>query len=383
MNGYLRAGAVCLVALLVIGCVRAANEVGAPSNQPVATKPPASVTFAMQAGTRSVIYAIPAADGHSDGTLYLHSVGSNQSSDVLLGQGTDAVAVPAVASAHAAAHMQWYSTTESKVSVERPSEDTTSTADPGVPLTSLDMEGVRYFQLGDSVVAVQGGATIATYPLPILQPDSSAGDFPPGYKGVYTGVSTGTVSALIPTDTGDVLAFTFTGRAAAVTDLKTKETTQISGYSRLGAGALDASGRIELVAWKAQDEKQNMRLLVLDPSSLAVTSTIDLGSTPAKHLRDMLLPGLGHDAVLAVAAGDDAGVALTIWTVDGSKVRSMGGPPADTGLSIAPADASSVYVYDGPGKNKVGVFDLASQQFTPDVPSLRAPTGSYAVGLLP
>jgi hypothetical protein len=97
----------------------------------------------------------------------------------------------------------------------------------------------------------------------------------------------------------------------------------------------------------------------------------------------MLLPGLGHDAVLAVAAGDDAGVALTVWTVDGSEVRSKGGPPADTGLSIAPADASSVYVYDGPGRNTVGLFDLASQQFTPDVPSLRAPTGSYVVGLLP
>ena len=144
--------------------------------------------------------------------------------------------------------MQWYSSAVSKVSIERPTESTTAVPDPGVPLTSLEIDGVRYFQAGDTVVAVQDGATTATYRLPVLTPDNSAGDFPPGYKGVYSGISAGTVSALVAADSGDVLAFTFTGRAAAVTDLITKETTPITGYSRLGSAVRDTSGNIEVLA---------------------------------------------------------------------------------------------------------------------------------------
>ena len=127
-----------------------------------------------------------------------------------------------------------------------------------------------------------------------------------------------------------------------------------------------------------------MKLLVLDPNSLAVRSVVDLGASPADRLRDTLLPGLGHDAVLAVAAGDEtAGVTLSIWTVDAGQLSSEASPPLNSGLSIAPASASSVYVYDGPGMNEVGQFDLVSHAFTPDLASLRSPTGSYVVGILP
>jgi hypothetical protein len=97
-----------------------------------------------------------------------------------------------------------------------------------------------------------------------------------------------------------------------------------------------------------------------------------------------VLPGLGHDAVVAVAAGDETvGVSLSIWTVDGGQRSAKASPPLNSGLAIAPADAASVYIYDGPGTNKVGQFDLSTDAFTADLPILRAPSGSYVVGLLP
>jgi hypothetical protein len=389
MNRAIRVVTLTSLALVLTGCTRAgtAGAASTPttgSDLGTGTQPATVVAVAIATGARSVIYAVPAADKHSDGTLYLHVVGADWATDVSLGQGTDAVAIPAVGSPDAVAHMQWYISATSKVSLERPAESMTSVADPGVPFTSLEMNGVRYFQVGDVVVAVKDGATTATYPLPVLDPDSSAGDFPAGYKGLYSGVSTGTVSALLANDSGDVLAFTFTGRAAAVTDLMTQKVTPIAGYSRLGAGVRDAAGRIELLAWKAQDESQSMRILVLDPTSLAVQTTLDLGASPANHLRDTILPGVGHDAVLAVATGDETiGVSLSIWTIDGAQLSSQAAPPLNSGLSIAPADGSSVYVYDGPGANRVGQLDLASNTFKPDVANLRAPSGSYVVGILP
>jgi len=390
MNRTSRFATLACLASLLAGCAHAATDgAGAdaatgPGNGGAPQSTAAAAAVVTASGATSVIYAVPAKDPHADGTLFLHVVGTDRAADVSLGQGTDAIAIPSVGSRNALAHMQWYNSASSNVSVERPAEDTTSVADAGVPLTSLEVAGLRYFQVGDSVVAVQDDATTATYPLPVLMPDKTAGDFPGGYKGLYSGVSAGTVSGLVAADSGDVLAFAFTGRAAAVTDLMTKETTQIAGYSRLGAAARDASGKIEVIAWKAQDESQDMQLLILDPVTLAVLSTVDLGVTPANHLRDYLLPGLGHDAVVAVAAGDEtAGVSLSIWTVDGAALSAKASPPLNSGLAIAPADATSVYVYDGPGTNKVGQFDLASHAFVSDLPSLRAPAGSYVVGLLP
>lgn len=387
MNGHIRIGALASLALFLVGCYQPSavgSGTGAGPDLAVGTPGPVVPAIALPTGAHSVIYAIPAADPQADGTLFLHVVGSDLASDVSLGQGTDAIAIPAPGSPNAVAHMQWYNSETSKVSVERPEDASTAIADPGVPLTSLEVDGVGYFQLGDAVVAVKNGVTTATYPLPVLQPDSTAGDFPAGYKGVYSGVSTGSVSALVASEAGDVLAFTFTGRAAAVTDLITRKTTQISGYSRLGSGVRDSSGNIEVLAWKAQDEGQTMKLLVLDAKSLAVQLTVDSGASPANHLRDYLLPGLGHDAVLAVAAGDESvGISLSIWTIDGAKLSARPSPPLNSGLAIAPADATSIFVYDGPGQNRVGQLDLVSKAFTPDLASLRAPTGSYVVGVLP
>jgi hypothetical protein len=337
------------------------------------------------------VYAVPAANPRLDGTLYLHSGGSSATTDQLLGQGIDAMSVPAVApGGAAAASIQWYSSSTSTTMLSRPGESSfgltaanTAAGDSTVPLTSLEAGGIRYVQADSSVIAVRAGKIVATYPLPVLKPDDSAGKLPPYYKGVYSGAAAGTVSALVPASSGDILAFTFTGRAAAVTDLITNRTTPLAGYSRLGAAARTETGDIAVVAWKAQEESAHIKLITLDGTDFTVASVLDTGLAATNHLRDVVLPGLGHDAVVAIAHGDETtGVDLKVWTVDGQTLTAEPALPNNIGLTIAPADATSIYVYGGPARNTVGQLDLSSGTFGRDVPALRTPVGSYIVGIV-
>jgi hypothetical protein len=380
---------VCLMALAAAGCTRLPAGTGSTSipqatgsgaiGTPLPTDPAATgVTTSV-----SEIYVVPAKDQHADGTLYLHLVGSDGSTDTKLGEGTDAIAIPAVAPT-ASAHAQWYVSASSQVVIQQPSAAATSLSDPAVPLTSLEASGFLYVQAGDAVTAIESGSVKANYPLPTLAPDPSAGALRPYFKGVYSGIGTGHVAALIPMDSGHVLAFTFTGRAAAVTDLMDGRTAPLAGFSRLGSAVRTVDGTILILAWNAQDESQDIRVVELDGTSLTVRSAIDSGVPAAGRLRDIALPGLGHDGVFAIAAGDEtSGVRLTLFAVDGPQLTTLPSPPVNSGLTIAADEGSIVYVYGGIAANKVGAFDLAAGKFVADLTDLRSPGGSFVIGILP
>lgn len=137
-----------------------------------------------------------------------------------------------------------------------------------------------------------------------------------------------------------------------------------------------------MLAWNGLDQSKTIRALVIDGQTLQLVATLDTGVTPADRLGDRVLPGLGHDAVIAIAHGDYPGVALDLLIVDGRAIAKGPSLPVDSGLEIAPAGSTSVYVYNGPAKETVGQLDLATGGFTKDLPELRAPAGSYVVGLL-
>ena len=319
----------------------------------------------------------------SDGTLSAHSVGSDPASDQVVAQGTDASFIPTTGPG-AIGHLQWYSTTTQSVAFAGSSSTAPVdvVSDPSPPLTSLDLDGVRYFQIDGNVVASIGGRISATDALPTLQPDPLAGGFPPGYKGVYTGVSAGQVSALVPTPSGDVLAFSSTGLASAVTNLMTGKTTAIPGYGSLGGATRTASGSYVALAWRAQQQSYPIQVLLLDGSTLSVASSTDTGVSPTGYLHDRVLGGASHDAVVSIARGDEiVGVGLTVLAVDRGKVSTAVNLPNGSGLDIAAGSSSSVFVFGGPAGNKVGQLDLVSGSFTPDVPELRAPAGSFVVGI--
>lgn len=368
-----RVGAAGMISAAMVGC---------------GAVPPSAAAI----GTASSIevYAVPAANPRLDGTLYLHDIGTSSTTDQLLNQGTDAISVPAVAPDGAAvAVMQWYSSSADRITVAGPGDSGQTwtslgipASDSSFPLTALEASGVRYIQVGNSVVASKTGTIVATYPLPVLKADDTAGTLPPGYKGVSEGTGVGNVSALVPASSGDILAFTFTGLAAAVTDLTTSQTTLLLGYSRLGAAARTAAGNIEVIAWKAQQENADIKVITLTGPNLAVGSTIDTGLAATNHLRDTVLPGLGHDAVIAIAHGDETLVDLQIWAIDGSTLTAEPALPPNSGLTIAPADAGSVYVYGGPARNSVSQLDMSTGALTRDLQSLRTQTGSFVVGIV-
>jgi hypothetical protein len=333
-------------------------------------------------GGATEFYIVPAAVRTQDGTLYSHLVGAAPGSDRLIAQGTDATFVPA-SGAGAAGHLQWFSSASQSVAFADPSGsgsvDTISNM--GSPLTSLDLGATRYAQVEGGVVAFSGGQVTATYPLPTLQPDPTVGGFPAGYKGVYTGVSTGQVTALVPTASGHVLAFTSTGLASAVTDLMTGRTVPLPGYGTLGSAVRTPSGGIAVLAWRGYQSSYPLHVVSLDGTSLGIGASMDTGLTPAGYLHDRLLGIAGHDAVLSVAHGDETvGVTLSVFSVDGNHLTPAV-LPTGVGLEIAPGPAGSVYLFGGPAVNTVNQLDLATGALTRDVPALRAPTGAYVVGI--
>lgn len=347
-------------------------------------------TLGAPSGGVTEIYAIPAAVPQYDGTLFAHTAGTAYASDQPLGAGTGGFVVPAVAPNDAASPIaQWFDSTTDQVMFANPGASVVSfgqksSGPTAVPISSLYANGILYFQQGDLVVASRGGGIVATYPLPTLVPDPSAGLLPAGYKGVaLSGPAVGMVSALVPLQSGDILAFSFTGQAAAVTDLMTGQTVSLGGYSRLGAAARTSGGNLVVLAWKAQDEFAAVQVLLINSTSLAVTDALDTGVAATNLLQDVILPGLGQDAVIAVSRGDQAnGVTLGLWELNGTQLASGPTLPINSGLTIAPAGPSAAYVYGGPAKNAVGQLDLATGAFTPDVPALRAPTDAYVVGVL-
>ena len=330
-------------------------------------------------------YVRPAAVPTQDGTLFAHRLGDAAQSDLALAQATDVRLVPASSGA-VAAHLQWYSSTATTMTMARPGAAAPLTASDTITdastQTSLDLNGVRYVQVDSSVVALSNGAVVGRYALPVLKPDPSAGQLPAGYKGLFNGTGTGQVSAFVATPAGHVLAFTSTGLAAAITDLMSQQTVPLTGYGTVGSAVRTSSGRLVALAWRGYQSTYPMQVLTLDGASLKLGEASSTGLTPDSYLRDQMILGAGHDAVLSVARGDEkAGVTLSLWNVDGARVSAGPVLPTNVGLEIGPAADGGLYVFGGPAANTVSRLDPASGVLTRDIPELRAPAGTYVVGL--
>ncbi|HEY7223955.1 MAG TPA: hypothetical protein VH561_10255 [Micromonosporaceae bacterium] len=138
-----------------------------------------------------------------------------------------------------------------------------------------------------------------------------------------------------------------------------------------------------VVAWRGTDLSWTIHTVTIDASALSVVAANDTRLVATDHLRDKVLPGLGHSVVITVTHGDEtSGVRRDLWTLDGKTLARGPRLPLNSGLDITPADSDSVYVFGGPAKNTVGLLSLASGTFTGDLPSLRTPAGSYVAALL-
>lgn len=381
-----------LAAALVAGCAAEAPAgavTAAPSADTISptavptvaapATPAPYVPVSVPLGASSEIYFIPSKSKGQDGTFIAHSLGAT-SADRQIGHGTGPIMTHAVDQGTSPA-LLWGSTNAS-VTIDVAGEADTSAAVESVPLTTLDLGGTRYFQNGTAVVANKNGTATASYPLPVLKPDPSAGNTSFGF-GIGSSTRSGIVSALLPATNGDILAFSYTGWASAVTDLTTGQTTLIPGFPELGQGVRAASGDIDLIAW-TNGSGATVKVLDLDGASYQIKAALDTKVATANYLWDTQLTGLDYDSVGSFSSGDETtGIAISVWTVQNGQIGSAYSLPTNSGLWIAPATTTTAYVFGGPARNTVGVIDLTSGQFTPDLPALRAPAGSYIVALTP
>lgn len=382
LRNIVRMTRIAVMAAGLAGCSRAGTaltSVGSETALSSAANSSPAATVRAEAG--SEYYVVPAPVRTQDGTLYSRQLGASNASDVLIAVGTDATFVPA-SSGTAIGHLQWLSSATQTVAFGSPAAGSVETVgNMGIPLTSLIVGSLIYAQVDATVVAFSNGAVESTYPLPTLQPDPTVGGFPVGYKGAFGGLSSGQVSALVPSADGHVLAFTSTGLASAVTDLMTGKTTLLGGYGTLGSAVRTPMGSIDVLAWRGYQSDYALHVVSLDGISLGVVASIETSVFPAGYLRDRLVSEGSYDAVLSVAAGDEtSGVTLSVFSVQGSSVTQVA-VSKGTGLEIAAGPAGTVYEFGGPATNTVNQLDLATGVLTHDLPSLRAPAGAYIVGI--
>ncbi len=193
-----------------------------------------------------------------------------------------------------------------------------------------------------AIVAVAlDGRTVARFPLPVLEPDPSALMALPGSGVGARKTSRGHVDALLLAG-GDVLAITSTKAAAAVTDLKTKRSVSLGGYTHIAAATVGGDGILYVLAGPA-DPAFTLRFLRVDPHSMRVLSAWDTGvgaieepgsALPTRFGAVFYLPGVPDSL--------DAYSGTNIWLVDGSGARQNSAVSSNVGVRMGPGRDDSV-----------------------------------------
>ena len=218
------------------------------------------------------------------------------------------------------------------------------------------------------------------YRLPVIVPDPVAGVLPRGYKGLYSGVGVGQVSAMIRASGGDIIALASTGRGAAITDLSSGRSQPLAGFGQLGAAALAPDGQIYALAWRDFDPGFTIKVLRISPGTLAVTKIYDTGVVPGEFRNSVVLPAGSSNAVIGLFYGDEHGVTAKLWTVAGTSMRSTGILPRNIALD-ASVIGNVVYLFGGPAKNQVSRLAIHTGVLSRDVASLRTPSNSWVLAV--
>jgi hypothetical protein len=219
-----------------------------------------------------------------------------------------------------------------------------------------------------------------TYRLPVINPDPVAGVLPLGYKGIVANPSPGQVLAMIRTADGHLIALASTGRGAAITDLSSGQSRPLAGYGQLGTAALAPDGQIYALAWRALNLGFTVKVLRINPATLAVTRTYDTGVTPGEIKNTVVLPAGSSNAIVGLFYGDEHGLTARLWTLAGTSMRSMGALPSNIALD-ASVIGGDLYLFGGPAKNQVSRLTISTGALTRNVPSLRAPASSWILAV--
>ena len=255
--------------------------------------------------------------------------------------------------------------------------------DPDELTTAALDRGPVYLPVGRgsraAVIAVGlDGRTVARFPLPVLEPDPRALMALPGAGVGARKASRGHVAALIVAD-GDVLAITATTAAAAVTDLQTKASVSLAGYTQIVAATVGGDGILYVLAGHV-DPAFSLRFLRIDPHAMRVLSAWDTGVAATEEPGSALPTRFGAVFYLpGVPRSLDAYSGTNIWLVDGSGFRQNSAVSSNVGVRMGPGRVGSVLFYGSPAGAAVTSLDTYDGALSRASARLSAPSGTTVV----
>ena len=255
--------------------------------------------------------------------------------------------------------------------------------DPAQLTTAALDDDVLYLPEGKGsrmvVVAVGlDGHTVARFALPVLRPDPSALMALPGAGVGARSAGRGHVAALLVAD-GDVLAITSTQAAAAVTDLRTKASVSLAGYTQIVAATMGGDGILYVLAGRP-DPAFSLRFLRIDPHAMRILSAWDTGVAPTQEPGSALPTRFGAVFYLpGVPRSLDAYSGTNIWLVDASGFRQNSAVSSNVGVQMGPGRLDSVLFYGSPAGGAVTSLDTYDGALSRASARLSAPSGATVV----
>jgi hypothetical protein len=252
--------------------------------------------------------------------------------------------------------------------------------DPAGLTTAALVRGLAYLPEGTgsraAVVAVRADGRLKTrYPLPILEPDPSVLTTSSRTGAGAAKTSRGHVAALLAAR-GDVLAITSTSAAAAVTNLQTRASVSLSGYTQIVAATVGGDGLVYILAGRS-DPAFTLRFLRVDPRSMRIVSVWDTGVSPTQEAGWALPTRFGAVFYSPGVPGSlDASSGTSVWIVDGSGARENSTVSSNIGERLGPGRSDSVLFYGNAGVTAVTRLDTDDGALSRADGRLSAPSGA-------
>jgi len=190
------------------------------------------------------------------------------------------------------------------------------------------------------------GRVVTRLALPILEPYPTALVPAPGAAIEPARPGRGRVRALLVAG-GDVLAVTATDQAAAITDLRTRKTASLAGYTRLAGATVGGDGFVYLLAGRS-DPAFTLRFLRVAVHPLRVLWTWDTDAASDGAAVTALPTRFGAAFYAAAAPGSPGSSDADLWLIDSTGARRDAAVSTGLGPRMGPGRGDSVLLYGGP-----------------------------------
>ena len=255
---------------------------------------------------------------------------------------------------------------------------------PGLPMVAEDRQQ-RLLQTEMNAIATTddsgGRSVVARIPVPRAGPVYVDG-IP--RKGVLRPSAT-RVAGLISAEAGR-LAFVDNSVNSAMVNLDSGARLELAHVGFINDVLLTPSGRVYAIGRDTSRQAAAFMLLELDPVALAVVRTLPTPIAVAGGAIDDIHLVLSADGRLFVYAsrGDSQTAAHHSLLYEVHAATGAFAPitlPDDLGSRITAGPDGALYIFSGPGRNRVARVNPHNSSVEADVEHLRAPRGTYILAL--